>query len=145
MPDAPVVPPEIEAYLDTVTPPVRRRDARTLLAMMLRVTGQTPVFDRGMIGFGQYHYRYPSGHEGDTAPVGFAPRKAAMSIYFVDGLGRHEAALARLGPHTHGVGCLYVKDLSKLDLEVLEGMVDSAYRALTAATYTVRARDAKPD
>ncbi len=138
------VPAEIEAFIGRVTPAVRQRDARTLLSLMARATGQPPVLVGTAIGYGHYHYRYPSGREGDTFAAGFAPRKAAMSIYFVDGLGRHEQALRHLGPHTHGVGCLYVKDLAAVDLDLLEQMVRSSYETLTAETYTLRARDGKP-
>ncbi len=139
-----IVPAEIDAFLARVSPAVRQRDARTLLHLMMRVTGQPPVLAGTGIGFGHYRYRYASGHEGETTAAGFAPRKAAMSIYFVDGMGRHEAALAKLGPHTHGVGCLYVKDLAKVDLDVLEQMLISSYETLTSGTYPLRAREGRP-
>lgn len=142
---APSVPDEVLAFLDTVTPAVRQRDARTLLELMMRVTGEPPELERSMLGFGRYSYKYPSGRSGETSAAGFAPRKAAMSIYFMDGLSAHEEALGRLGPHTkQGVGCLYVKDLSKLDLAVLEETVRVSYATLTAGTYGLRARDGKP-
>jgi hypothetical protein len=83
------------------------------------------------IGFGQYHYRYASGREGDAAAVGFAPRKPATTIYLLDGVGAHTESLSRLGPHTTGVGCLYVKDLAQVDLGVLEGIVDESYQKLS--------------
>ena len=138
------IPTEVLELIASVTPAKRQRDAQTLLEMMMRVTGETPVVERSAIGFGRYHYRYASGHSGDCAAAGFAPRKAAMSIYFMDGLGRHEDALAQLGPHTHAVGCLYVKDLEACDLEVLEGMLRSSYAELTATdVYTKRAQAPK--
>ncbi len=119
-----------------------RKDAETLIALMRRATGQEPRVDRGMVGFGTYHYRYASGRQGDAAAAGFAMRKPAMVIYLQDGIAAHGAELARLGPHTTGVGCLYVKDLAKVDLAVLESIVASAYRTLTAGVFTNRARDA---
>ena len=73
--------------------------------------------------------------------MGFAPRKAATSVYLVDGVGAHTEELARLGPHTTGVGCLYLKDVSAVDLDVLAEIVGGAYRTLTAGVYTKRARD----
>jgi hypothetical protein len=83
------------------------------------------------IGFGQYHYKYASGREGDAAAVGFAPRKPATTIYLLDGVDAHTEPLSRLGPHTTGVGCLYVKDLAQVDLGVLEGIVDESYQKLS--------------
>jgi hypothetical protein len=94
-----------------------------------------------VIGFGQYHYKYASGRQGDAVAAGFAPRKAATTIYLMDGIGRYEQQLEQLGPHTTGVGCLYIKDLDKIDLAVLEGIITESYRTLTAGTYGRRARE----
>ena len=94
-----------------------------------------------IIGFGRYHYRYETGREGDAGGAGFAPRKAATVIYLADGIGAHEEALSRLGSHTTGVGCLYLKDLENVDLGVLEEIVRSSYRTVTAGTFGQRARD----
>jgi hypothetical protein len=132
---------ELEQFLDHVTPAKRQRDARTMLALMQRVTGAEPTLSGTMIGFGSYHYRYDSGREGDAAAAGFAPRKAATVVYLMDGVGAHADELDRLGPHTTGVGCLYIKDLEQVDLPVLERIVDRSWRTLTRGTYTLRARD----
>ena len=131
----------IRTYLDGVTPEKRRRDAEKLLELMARVTGEPPQLWGSIIGFGQYHYKYQSGREGDVAAASFAPRKAATTIYLVDGVGRYEQQLEQLGPHTTGVGCLYIKDLDKIDLSVLENIVAESYRTLTRDTYTLRARE----
>jgi hypothetical protein len=131
----------VQAHLDGVTPQKRRRDAQTLLELMTRVTGETPRLWRSVIGFGQYHYKYASGREGDAPAAGFAPRKAATSISLCDGIGRYDEQLKQLGPHTTGVGCLYIKDLDKIDLSVLEAIVTESYRTLTAGTYGLRARE----
>ena len=131
----------IEAHLDQVTPEKRRRDARTLLELMSRVTGESPRLSGTVIGFGQYHYKYESGREGDAPAAGFAPRKAATTIYLMDGISRYEQQLKQLGPHTTGVGCLYIKDLEQIDLSVLEEIITESYRTLTAGTYGQRARE----
>jgi hypothetical protein len=131
----------VQAHLDGVTPQKRRRDAQTLLELMTRVTGETPRLWRSVIGSGQYHYKYASGREGDAPAAGFAPRKAATSISLSDGIGRYDEQLKQLGPHTTGVGCLYIKDLDKIDLSVLEAIVTESYRTLTAGTYGLRARE----
>jgi hypothetical protein len=111
---------------------------------MSRVTGEPPQLWGSIIGFGQYHYKYESGREGDVAAASFAPRKAATTIYLVDGIGRYEEQLKQLGPHTTGVGCLYIKDLDKVDLSVLEDIVAESYRTLTKDTYKLRAREGTP-
>ena len=113
----------VRTYLDGVTSEKRRRDAAKLLELMARVTEEPPQLWGSIIGFGQYHYKYQSGREGDVAAAGFAPRKAATTVYLVDGVGRYEQQLERLGPHTTGVGCLYIKDLDKIDLSLLQPIV----------------------
>lgn len=124
-----------------VVPAKRRRDAVTLLAMMREITGEDPVVDRGIVGFGSYHYRYASGREGDAPAAAFSPRKAAMSIYLPDGIDAHAAALETLGPHTSGVGCLYVKDLEACDLGVLRGIIERSYRTAIAGITANPARE----
>ena len=94
-----------------------------------------------IIGFGQYHYRYDSGREGDGPAASFSPRKAATTIYLPDGSGAYADRLSRLGPHTTGVGCLYLKDLATVDLGVLEEIVAESYRTVTSGTYGSRAAD----
>jgi hypothetical protein len=135
------VPNEVREFVAKVQPERRRRDAETLLELIGRETGEEPRLWGSIIGFGSYHYKYESGREGDTAAVGFAPRKAASVIYLVDGVGAHAEELAGLGPHTTGVGCLYLKDVSAVDLDVLAGIVRGSYRALTAGVYPKRARE----
>ena len=132
---------EVRAHLETVASPKRRRDADTLVALMERVTGEQHRLWATVVGFGQYHYRYASGREGDAPAAGFAPRKAASTVYVPEGVGAHGDLLERLGPHTTGVGCIYIKDLHDVDLGVLETIVTRSYAAVTAGTYTDRARD----
>jgi hypothetical protein len=132
---------DVQTHLERVTPAKRRRDAQTLVDLMRRATGEEPRMWGSIVGFGQYHYRYDSGREGDAPAAGFAPRKAASTVYLSDGVGAHADALERLGPHTTGVGCLYLKDLEEVDLAVLEEVVARSYATLTAGTYGQRARD----
>jgi hypothetical protein len=126
----------VRAFLDAVTPERRRRDAETLVALMARATGQPARLWGTIVGFGQHHYRYASGREGDTFPVGFAPRKAATTVYLWDGLASRAAALERLGPHATGTACLYLKDVGAVDLAVLESLVTDAYQASVAVAGT---------
>lgn len=133
--------PEIAALLAHVTPAKRVRDAEVLLRLMSEVTGEDPVVNGSIIGFGTYHYRYASGREGNAPAAGFAPRKAATTIYLMDGLDAAEDLLGDLGPHRTGVGCLYITDLGKVDLDILRLIIKRSYETLTAGTYGLRARE----
>jgi hypothetical protein len=134
------LPEDVAAFIAAVQPPRRQADARTMVDLMTAVTGEQPRLLGTIVGFGTYHYRYESGHEGDTCAAGFAPRKAATVVYLVDGIHRHEDALARLGPHRTGVGCLYVSNLGKVDLAVLQEIIAASWSRLTADTFHHRAR-----
>lgn len=128
------------SYLETVQPERRRRDAQTLLALMERVTGEAPgMFGPSIVGFGEYSYRYPSGHSGHAPAAAFAPRKSASVVYLPDGLGAHEDDLAVLGPHRGGAACLYLTNLDRVDLTVLERIVARSVATVTAAGFGRRA------
>lgn len=107
----------------------RREDAVTMRAMMERVTGLPAVmWGPSIIGFGSYHYRYASGHEGDAACVGFSPRAANMVVY-VGGFSAYGDLLAKLGPHRTSVACLYLGRLAGIDMAVLEEIVRRSFTA----------------
>ena len=130
------------AYVDAVPSAVRRRDAKTLRDLMERVTGASPrMFGTSIVGFGEYRYEYPSGRSGHAPAAGFAPRKAATTVYLADGVGAHEELLAGLGPHTTGIGCLYLKDLEQVDLAVLEEIVRRSWATVTDGAFGHRARE----
>lgn len=115
---------DVSTLIASAAPAVRRRDAETLTAMMHEITGAEPMAWGTIIGFGSCHYRYPTGNEGDSPLLGFAPRKAATTIYLLDGVAAHAVALEAMGPHSTGAGCLYIKDLERIDLEVLRGILE---------------------
>ena len=94
--------------------------------MMARATGHpATMWGATIIGFGSCHFKYASGHEGDTCLLGFSPRKAALSLYFGgDGFEPHRASLDRLGKYKIGKGCLYVTRLGDIDLKVLKKMFE---------------------
>jgi len=123
------------SFIGAVEPPAKRADAEVLDAMFSRVTGQpAKMWGPSIIGYGSYHYRYASGHEGRACRVGFSPRKAKHSIYLL-GCGdeasnaRFEPLLARLGKHSRSVACLYVNKLADIDLAVLEEMVALSWKS----------------
>lgn len=129
----------VKAYLDSLSSPVRRRDAATLIELMSRVSGEPPRMWGKIVGFGGYHYRYATGREGDAPAAAFAARKSATVVYLPDGVEAHTELMQRLGPHTTGVGCIYLKGLTTVALDVLESIVDRSYATLTADTYPKRA------
>jgi len=116
---------DVDEYIAGVAPEVRRRDAGTLVALMRRVTGEEPVLWGSIVGFGRYHYRYDSGHEGDAALASFAPRKTATVIYLAGYFdGRDAELVERLGPVKTSKGCLYVKRLDDVDRDALRELID---------------------
>lgn len=113
----------VNAFIAAVENETRRRDARTILAMMKRISGTSPkMWGPSIIGFGTQHYRYESGREGDMPRMGFSPRKASLALYLLYGK-RVADLLARLGKHKTAVSCLYINKLSDVDLAVLEEMM----------------------
>ena len=124
---------DVDAFIDAVGDERRRGEARTVLALMSEITGEEPaMWGPSMVGFGTVHYRYASGREGDMFAAGFSPRKGALTVYLNDGFDGREELLERLGPHTTGKACLYLKRLDTVDLDVLRSLVESSYRyALT--------------
>ncbi len=115
-------------FLATVEPERRRLEGGQLLRLMEEATGQKAVmWGTSIVGIGTYTYRYASGRQGDWMRVGFSPRKAALSLYGLTDHADAGSTLAELGPHTGGVGCLYVKRLDVIDLDVLSRLVRLAY------------------
>jgi hypothetical protein len=114
----------VEKHIAALANEELRSDAQALVALMRRVTGQEPkMWGPSIVGFGSYHYRYASGHEGDSALAGFAARKSEFAIYIVAGFEGQEDLLAELGKHKTAKACLYVKRLADVDLKVLEKLV----------------------
>jgi uncharacterized protein DUF1801 len=113
----------------------RRADAQTLVDLMKRVAKAEPkIWAGSIVGFGNYHYRYASGHEGDCFLTGFAARKTALTVYLTAGVERFPKLLAKLGKHKAGKGCLYIKSLDDVDLSVLEDLVGQSIE-WTKTTY----------
>lgn len=120
-------------FIDAVDNPARREEARTVCAMMERVTGEPPrMWGPSIIGFGSYHYRYDSGHEGTMCRLGFSPRKAQLVLYILTGDTAQKGQLARLGKHKTGKSCLYINTLADVDMGVLEEMTRDALAHMNA-------------
>lgn len=129
---------DVGELLAQIEDPIKRADSQVLIDLMTEVSGEPPVLWGTMVGFGHYHYKYPTGHEGDAFLVGFAPRKAEFSIYlmgtyFPQEQAQREALLARLGKHRMGKACLYVKRLKDIDLDVLRQLAELSVKRLRDA------------
>jgi Domain of unknown function (DU1801) len=118
----------VSAWLASIKDATRREDCETLLKLMEKATGDKPRMWGSMVGFGDFHYKYESGHEGDTFKIGFASRKPDFVLYLMCGLEKNPALLAKLGKHRLGKSCLYVRRLSDVDTAVLAKLVDMAAR-----------------
>lgn len=124
----------VEAFLASVEHPVRRQDGEAVVELMRDITGQEPVmWGPSIIGFGSYHYKYASGHEGDAAAVGFSPRKGNLALYGLTYAPESAPLLERLGKHKTGAACLYVNKLADIDLDVLKELIELGYRTITTA------------
>jgi hypothetical protein len=117
----------VDDFIEAVANPQRREDGKKVRAMMERVTGEPArMWGPTIVGFGSYHYKYASGHEGDACRLGFSPRKAELVLYVLTEAPSQEPLLARLGKHKTGKCCLYIKKLSDVDEGVLEALTVDA-------------------
>ncbi|MFJ5957360.1 DUF1801 domain-containing protein [Paenarthrobacter sp. NPDC092416] len=127
----------VEEFLAAVEHPGRRADGFELLDMMRDITGQEAVmWGPTIVGFGSYHYKYSSGREGDSAAVGFSPRKANLVLYGVtEGPDAHRL-LPGLGKHKTSTACLYVNKLDDVDRDILAEMIRNGYRYVMEEVHT---------
>jgi hypothetical protein len=111
-------------FLNHVTDEVKRQDCFAILEMMKEVTQAEPVmWGDAIVGFGNYHYHYASGREGDMPLTGFSPRKQNLTVYITSGFDQYGALMQKLGKHTTGKSCLYIKRLQDIDLPTLKELV----------------------
>ncbi len=131
---------DVVQFIATLDNPGRFADAQTLVRMLGEITGEPPVmWGAGIVGFGQYHYRYASKREGDWFVLGFAPRKQALTIYLPGRIEQHKAMLQQLGKYKTGVGCLYLKKLSDADPAVLRQLLEASVDWLRGYVAAARA------
>lgn len=116
----------LTSYLSTIDDAERRKDCKALAALMKKATGcPATIWGPSIVGFDSYHYKYASGHEGDSCVVGFSSRKGDISLYLMGVLQdpASKPLLEKLGKHKAGKGCLYVRRLADVDVAVLEQLV----------------------
>lgn len=114
----------VSEVLSKIEHPKRLEDSKKLVQLFEEATSwPAVVWDGGFIGFGEYHYRYESGREGDSAVTGFIPRKTNLTLFIATGLDNHAALLKKLGKHRTGKSCLYVNKLDDIHLDVLKKLI----------------------
>jgi hypothetical protein len=118
----------VEDFINNITDEQKRKDSFVLLEMMKKATKEEPVlWSSSIIGFGNKRYKSPTtGREVDWFRIGFAPRKANLSLYISVGIQQHAEALKKLGKHKTGAGCLYINKLEDIDLKVLKKMIETS-------------------
>lgn len=114
----------VEQFLNDIGDEGKRRDSGTLLDLMREATQDEPrMWGSSIVGFGNSHYTYASGREGNWFRVGFSPRKQNLTVYIAGGFDQHADLMQRLGKHTTGKSCLYVKRLADVDLPTLKALI----------------------
>lgn len=118
-------------FLNSIKDPVRREDCLTIATAMEEITGSKPkMWGDSIVGFGDYHYKYASGREGDWFRVGFSPRKQNLTLYLMGYLEFYTEILDKLGKFKHGKGCLYIDKLEDIDQDVLKTLISASIARL---------------
>lgn len=121
----------VEKFLNSVKDARQREDSFTVLKMMQQVTKAEPkMWGPSIVGFGSYHYKYASGHEGDCALTGFSPRKGNLTLYIMSGFDEKSDKMKKLGKFKTGKCCLYIKKLEDVDMKVLKDLVKSSVESM---------------
>ncbi|WP_312698578.1 MULTISPECIES: DUF1801 domain-containing protein [Sphingobacterium] len=118
---------DVYAYIDDLDNDQKKKDSLALIELMEEATGEpAKMFGPSIIGFGQYHYKYATGHQGDAPLLGFSPRKAAISLYVFTGCEEHKHLLEGFGKFKMGKACIYIKKLDDIDLDVLKNIMQES-------------------
>jgi len=114
----------VNAFLDTVVDENKRKDCYAIAGIMQEITGEQPkMWGAAIVGFGSYHYKYASGHEGEMCTVGFSPRKANITVYLFPYLVQQESLIAGLGKFKTGKGCLYINKLEDIYIPAFKELI----------------------
>jgi len=121
----------VTAFVKGIEDPEMRRDARKVSAMMRKATGsRAKMWGSSIVGFGEYHYKYASGREGDFMIAGFSPRKQALTLYIMPGFKGFAPLMKKLGKHKTGKSCLYIRRLADVDESVLQKLIDGSVKSM---------------
>jgi len=122
----------VSGFLNSFEDKTKRKDAKSIHKMMKEITGEKAVmWGTSIVGYGEYHYKYESGREGDFMKVGFSPRKANLTLYIMPGFGKYEKLLSQLGEFKTGKSCLYIKSLEKVNENILKKLIKESYQYMT--------------
>lgn len=118
-------------FVESVEQAQKKSDSYQLIKLMSEISGEpAKMFGPSIIGFGEYHYKYKSGHEGKAPLIGFSPRKTAISLYVFTGLEEHKHLLEDLGKYTIGKACIYIKKLSDINEQILVCLMQTTIQYL---------------
>ncbi len=135
----------VSAFLSAIPDPIRRKEARTLAALIRKAIGTPPaMWGSSIVGFGALTYTGRGGRTVDWFPVGFSPRKTALTVYLMGGLKVHSDLVKQLGPHKVGGGCLYLPRLAEVDTKVLSQLIAKSAATNTKLTRRAQTAPAKP-
>jgi len=119
----------VEKFLNKVTDVKKREDSFALLDLMKKITKEPPkMWGPSIVGFGQYHYKYESGREGDMCITGFSPRKQNLTIYIMPGFTKYQQLMDKLGKFKTSKSCLYIKKLEDVNLKILEKIISESFK-----------------
>ena len=119
---------DVKQFLNAISDEKKRQDCFTLMELMSQITGMEPkLWASSMVGFGDQHYKYESGREGDTFLIGFSPRKQNVTLYGLSGSEQKEQLLEKLGKYKTGKGCLYINRLEDVHLPTLSALIQQSF------------------
>ncbi|NND09153.1 MAG: DUF1801 domain-containing protein [Saprospiraceae bacterium] len=122
----------VDAFLDSIEDERKKQAAKKIVAMMHKISGEpAKMWGKSIVGFGNYHYKYASGREGDFMKIGFSPRKQNLTLYIMPGFDRYDELMNNLGKFKTGKSCLYIKKLEDIDWSVLKDLSHQSYQYMT--------------
>lgn len=122
----------VEEYITSINDKATRKDAQVLADLMHRISGKEPIlYGIGTIGYDVFSYEYASGRKGESHTLAFYPRKGKITVYLSDGTARYAKLLTKLGKHTITGYCVYIKQLSDIELPVLKQILEESYKNIT--------------
>ncbi len=117
----------VKEFIDSIENEQKRKDYREISKMMQKASGKNPkMWGDSIVGFGEYHYKYESGREGDWMRIGFSPRKQNITLYIMNGFEKYDQLMKKLGKHKTGKSCLYIKRLEDVDREILNKLIEES-------------------
>jgi len=119
----------VEKFLKNIPDKKKQEDAFIIMDLMKKITKEEPVmWGPSIVGYGNYHYKYESGREGDWFLTGFSPRKQNLTLYLMSGFKKYDELMKKLGKHKTGGSCLYIKKLEDVDMKILKELITQSVK-----------------